>query len=66
MRSRDARRLEDCLYHPEGFERLVVMPARDCLGNSSEWLAGRHSRNLVAELRRATPIASSSSTCRRC
>lgn len=44
-------RLQDCLYHPEGFERLVLLPARSALGNSSEILAGPHSRELVAELR---------------
>ncbi|MGA2399429.1 MAG: CpsD/CapB family tyrosine-protein kinase [Steroidobacteraceae bacterium] len=44
-------KLQDCLYHPEGFERLVLLPARSTLGNSSEILAGPHSRDLVAELR---------------
>ena len=43
--------LEDCLYHPEGFNRLVVLPARANLSNSSEILAGPRSRELVAELR---------------
>jgi Mrp family chromosome partitioning ATPase len=43
--------LQDCLYHPLGFERLVLLPARSTLGNSSEVLAGPRSRELVAELR---------------
>jgi Mrp family chromosome partitioning ATPase len=47
--------LRDCLYHPEGFERLVVLPARMPLRGSSELLAGRHSRELVAELRARYP-----------
>jgi protein-tyrosine kinase len=47
--------LEDCLYHPDGFDRLVVLPARSTLGNSSEILAGPHSRELVAELRSRYP-----------
>ena len=47
--------LADCLYHPEGFERLVVLPARGSLDNSSEMLAGPHSRELVRELRARYP-----------
>ncbi len=47
--------LEDCLYRPEGFSRLVVLPARAELGNSSEILAGPRSRELVAELRARYP-----------
>jgi protein-tyrosine kinase len=47
--------LEDCLYRPEGFDRLVVLPARAPLDNSSEILAGPHSRELVAELRARYP-----------
>lgn len=47
--------LEDCLYHPEGFDRLVVLPARGILPNSSEVLAGPRSRELVAELRARYP-----------
>lgn len=48
-------RIEDCLYHPEGFERLVVLPARGPLHNSSEALAGPRGRQLVAELRGRYP-----------
>ena len=48
-------KVEDCLYHPEGFERLVLMPARTTLRNSSEILAGPRSRNIVAELRARYP-----------
>jgi protein-tyrosine kinase len=47
--------IEECLYHPEGFERLVLLPTRAALGNSSEILAGPRSRELVAELRSRYP-----------
>lgn len=47
--------VEDCLYHPEGFDRLVVMPARATVNSSSEILAGPRSRNLVSELRARYP-----------
>ena len=47
--------VEQCLYHPEGFDRLVVMPARDALANSSEILAGPRSREIVRELRSRYP-----------
>jgi Mrp family chromosome partitioning ATPase len=47
--------LADCLYHPEGYERLVVLPAREPLPNSSEVLAGPAGRKLVAELRARYP-----------
>jgi Mrp family chromosome partitioning ATPase len=43
-------RVEDCLYHPEGFDRLVLLPARDVLPNSSEILAGPRGRELVSEI----------------
>jgi protein-tyrosine kinase len=52
---RGAARIEDCLYHPEGLERLVVLPARGTLTNSSELLAGPRSREIVAELRERYP-----------
>lgn len=42
--------IEDCLYHPAGFERFVVLPARGALAHSSEIVAGPASRKLVAEL----------------
>lgn len=48
-------RVEDCLYHAEGFDRLVMLPARDKLANSSEVLAGPRSRGLVSELRARYP-----------
>ena len=48
-------RVEDCLYHPEGFERLVVLPSRAALDNSSEALAGPRCRELVSELRSRYP-----------
>jgi protein-tyrosine kinase len=41
----------DCLYHPDGFERLVVLPARQPMTHSSEILAGLRCGELVAELR---------------
>jgi protein-tyrosine kinase len=47
--------LEDCLYHPEGFERLVLLPARAGLDNSSEILSGPPGRALVAELHARYP-----------
>jgi protein-tyrosine kinase len=48
-------RIEDCLYHPETFDRLVVLPARAAMDNSSEALAGPVCRELVAELRTRYP-----------
>jgi Mrp family chromosome partitioning ATPase len=47
--------VEQCLYHPEGFERLVILPARAALANSSEALAGPRGRELVADLRGRYP-----------
>ena len=47
--------VEDCLYHPDGFDRLVVLPARSAMHDSSEALAGRRGRELVAELRGRYP-----------
>lgn len=39
-----------CLYHPEAFQRLVIMPARGPLEHSSEALAGPQGRSLVSDL----------------
>ena len=39
-----------CLYHPEAFDRLVIMPARGPLEHSSEALAGPQGRSLVSDL----------------
>lgn len=47
--------VEDCLYHPEGFDRFVLLPARSPLLNSSEILAGPRSREVVRELRDRYP-----------
>jgi Mrp family chromosome partitioning ATPase len=47
--------VEDCLYHPEGVERLVLLPARSTLANSSEVIAGPRSREIVQELRSRYP-----------
>ncbi len=52
---RGEARIEDCLYHPEGFERLVLLPARAPMEHSSEALAGPRGRELVAELRNRYP-----------
>jgi len=43
--------VRDCFYHPESYERLVIMPARERLENSSEILAGPRSRELVHDFR---------------
>lgn len=47
--------IEECLHHPAQFDRLVVLPARGSMENSSEALAGPMGRNLVAELRGRYP-----------
>jgi protein-tyrosine kinase len=47
--------VEDCLYHPDGFERLIILPARRTLLNSSEVLAGPRSRELIGDLRTRYP-----------
>jgi protein-tyrosine kinase len=47
--------LDECLYHPDGFDRLVILPARSSMVNSSEILAGPAGRELVAELRGRYP-----------
>ena len=52
---RGSARVADCLHHPKGFDRLVVLPARDCLEQSSEALAGPSCRQLVEELRNRYP-----------
>jgi protein-tyrosine kinase len=48
-------RVDQCLYHPAGFDRLVVLPARAALANSSEALSGPRGTELVAELRQRYP-----------
>jgi protein-tyrosine kinase len=52
---RGTARVDECLYHPQGFDRLVVLPARAALGNSSEMLTGPRGREIVAELRGRYP-----------
>jgi protein-tyrosine kinase len=47
--------VQDCLYHAAGIDRLVLMPARMMLDNSSEMLAGPRSRDVVGELRARYP-----------
>lgn len=43
--------IEDCLAHPQGFDRLVLLPARASVPGSSEILAGPVVRRLVQEIR---------------
>jgi len=42
-------------YGVDGFDRLVILPARAALANSSEILAGPRGREVVAELRARYP-----------
>jgi Mrp family chromosome partitioning ATPase len=46
-----AAEVADCLYHPSGFERLVIFPAATGSDCAVEPLAGPRSRALIAELR---------------
>jgi len=48
-------RIEQCLYHPTGFDRLVILPARAPMGNSSECLSGPRGRDVAMELRHRYP-----------
>jgi Mrp family chromosome partitioning ATPase len=48
-------RVEECLYHPEGFDRLVILPARARLGNSSEALSSSRGREFMTDLRARYP-----------
>jgi protein-tyrosine kinase len=43
--------VSQCLVHPQAFERLVLLPARGPMTNSSEVLAGPPGRALVSDLR---------------
>jgi Mrp family chromosome partitioning ATPase len=43
--------IEQCLYHPQGHDRIVLLPARGPVANSSELLAGPVGRAAVVELR---------------
>jgi Mrp family chromosome partitioning ATPase len=47
--------VEECLYHPDGFDRLVILPARAPMEHSSEALAGTRCRELVTELLQRYP-----------
>jgi len=47
--------IANCLYHPSGFERLVIFPARDVISNSSEVLSGPQCREVVDDLRSRYP-----------
>lgn len=47
--------VRQCLYHPEPFDRLVVLPARSVLENSSVTLAGPQGRALVADMKERYP-----------
>jgi len=48
-------KIEDCLYHPEGFERLVILPTRGRLDDSSEFLSGPRCREIINDLRGRYP-----------
>ena len=48
-------RVDQCLYHPEGFDSLVLLLARAAMEHSSEALAGPRCRELVTELRERYP-----------
>jgi Mrp family chromosome partitioning ATPase len=50
-----AASVDQCLYHPDGFERLVVLTARAPLACSSEALSGPRARDVVSELRERYP-----------
>jgi Mrp family chromosome partitioning ATPase len=47
--------IEESLYHPDGYDRFVVMPGRAPMGGSSEMLTGPRCREIVAELRARYP-----------
>jgi len=47
---RGTANVEDCLYHPDTFDRLVVLPAREPMSHSSEILAGPRCRAIVKEI----------------
>jgi Mrp family chromosome partitioning ATPase len=47
--------VSQCLAHPDAFERLVLLPAREPMTNSSEVLAGPPGRALVSDLRARYP-----------
>jgi len=47
--------VEESLYHPDGYDRFVVMPGRAPMGGSSEMLTGPRCREIVAELRARYP-----------
>jgi protein-tyrosine kinase len=52
---RDEARIEQCLYLPAGFDRLVILPARAPMVNSSESLSGPRGRGIAMELRGRYP-----------
>jgi protein-tyrosine kinase len=52
---RGEARVSHCLYHPESFDRLVILPARAAMEHSSEAISGQRGRDLVAELRSRYP-----------
>ena len=47
--------IEDSLYHPDQFDRLVIMPARTTLDDASNVLAGPLAQALVNELQNRYP-----------
>jgi protein-tyrosine kinase len=48
---RRARPLKDAMVRLGGYERLVVLPARERCGDSSELLATRHTEEMILEMR---------------
>jgi protein-tyrosine kinase len=47
--------VDQCLYHPIGFDRLVVLPSRVERDNCAEELSGPRGRDLVLELKDRYP-----------
>ena len=47
--------IEQCLYHPKGYDRLVILPASAALSQSSEALSGPRALEIVSELRARYP-----------
>lgn len=47
--------VEECLVHPQGFDGLVVLPARAALAGSSEYLASAVTSDVISELRARYP-----------
>ena len=48
---RDGVALKDAMVRPETYQRLVVLPARERCGDSSELLSSRRTQECIAEMR---------------